>query len=121
MSGDLQGKRVLLLEDDFLIASMAAGMLSDLGAVVVGPASRIDEAIALATKETLDVAVLDINIRGERSHPVAEALRQRSIPYVFATGYDEKSFSGETDALVLQKPYTDDKLAEVLQQALGLA
>ena len=120
MSAVLQGKRVLLLEDDFLIATMAAGMLADLGAVVVGPASRIEEAVALAASEELDVAVLDINIRGERSHQVAEALRNRAIPYVFATGYDEKSFSGEIDALVLQKPYTDDKLAEALQQAMEL-
>lgn len=117
---ELSGKRVLLLEDDFLIATMAEGMLSDLGIEVVGPASRIEQATALAETERLDAAVLDINIRGEHSQAVAEALRRRAIPYIFATGYDEQSFSGETDAPVLQKPYTDDKLAEVLRAAMGL-
>src|SRR5690606_18777451 len=70
----VEGKRILVVEDEALVAVMLADMLGDLGAIIVGPAGSIDAALPLATGAAVDVAVLDVNLRGERVHPVADAL-----------------------------------------------
>lgn len=83
----LSGKRILLVEDDFLIASSLAQSLRELGLEVVGPVPSLDEARRLAEDEHLCGAILDINILGGPSFPVAEALHQRGCPFIFITGY----------------------------------
>ena len=113
MSG-LCGTRVLVVEDEALIAAMLEDMLVELGAVVVGPASTLARALDLATCELVDAAVLDVNIRSDRVDPVAHMLRARRVPIVFATGYGVSVLSLFGDAPVIEKPYTKQKLGEAL-------
>jgi CheY-like chemotaxis protein len=113
IAGRLAGKRVLLVEDEGLIASMVADMLEDLGAEVVGPAASIAEGVALAETSGLSAAVLDINIRGDSIDPVAERLTARGIPFLFATGYGTQP-SAWPHVPVIDKPYSIEKLAAVL-------
>jgi len=116
--GRLSGKRILVVEDEALIAAMVEDMLVELGAVVVGPAATIERGLALATDEEFDAALLDVNIRAARIDPVAEVLRSRGIPVVFATGYGQSAFAQSPGAPVLEKPYTQEKLATALNEAL---
>lgn len=113
----LMGKRILLVEDEFIVAAMLEDVLRGLGAVVVGPAYRLADGLRLAAEEAIDVAVLDVNIEGERSDAIADALAGRNIPFVLATGYGD----GEAryGAQVLTKPYTPKMLAAALVRAVG--
>ena len=97
----LKGKRILVVEDEALIAVMVEDMLTDMGSNVIGPAATIEAALRLARSEELDAAVLDVNVRGERIDPVAEALMARGVPVLFATGYGEvRLASGETATVI---------------------
>lgn len=116
----LAGKRILVVEDEALIAAMVEDMLSELGATVVGPATTLSKGMALAAAEALDAAVLDVNIRDERIDPVAELLRSRSVPMVFATGYGAGAAAGLPTPRIIDKPYTQDKLAHALSELLKL-
>ena len=82
----LAGKRVLVVEDEAIIAGMIEDMLTELGAIVVGPAGTLAKAVELAEREPIDAAMLDVNIRSERIDPVVETLRGRGVPFVLATG-----------------------------------
>jgi CheY-like chemotaxis protein len=85
----LKGRRILVAEDDYHIADDLVAALEVAGAEVVGPASGVAEALALARSAAgLDGAVLDVNLRGEMIWPVVEALASRGVPVVLATGYD---------------------------------
>lgn len=77
------GRRVLVVEDDFLVSLMTTDPLERLGCVIVGPAVRIAPALQLAQTEPLDAAVLDIDIAGEMVWPVADELHRRNIPFLF--------------------------------------
>ena len=114
----LTGKKVLLVEDEFIVAENTAEMLRELGAEVVGPAARLASGLRIARTEQFDSAVLDINIAGERSDPIAEVLRERGIPYVLATGYGNMAAQGP-DVPVLDKPYTKLGLQEALTRIMG--
>jgi DNA-binding response OmpR family regulator len=116
----LAGKRILVVEDEALIAELAADMLLDLGARVVGPAYSLKKAMELATVEEIDGAVLDVNIRSERVDPVAEVLRHRTVPIVFATGNGDMIAGLADGAPVLEKPYTQEKLGDALSKALDM-
>jgi ActR/RegA family two-component response regulator len=87
---DVKGQRVLLVEDDYLIATDLAASLEDLGIEVLGPAGSVQDALELVEShgERLDAAVLDINLRDEGVYPVANALAARGVRFVFTTGYD---------------------------------
>jgi CheY-like chemotaxis protein len=86
-------RRVLIVEDDYLVAADLAYSLEDLGMEVVGPAASVEVALQLLEDEgeRLDGAVLDINLREQRVYPVANALAARGVPFVFTTGYDPVS------------------------------
>jgi DNA-binding response OmpR family regulator len=116
----LRGKRVLVVEDEALIAVMVEDMLLDMGSEVVGPAATIEQALDLARREAIDAAVLDVNVRGERIDPVAEALMARGVPVLFATGYGEVRLASGVPVTVIDKPYTQDKLARGLAAAMGV-
>lgn len=109
----LAGKRILVVEDEAMVALMVEDMLNDLGAIVVGPAGSIGEGLDLASQENLDAALLDINVRSERIDPVADQLRARNVPIVFATGYGSSHL--RNGGTVIEKPYTQEKLAEALE------
>ena len=86
----LDGRRILLVEDDYFIADAMSDALEDAGATVLGPVSSVEEALALLDREReVDSAILDINLNGEMVFPVADMLTARGIPFLFATGYDE--------------------------------
>lgn len=86
----LTGLRVLVVEDNFLLADLIADTLRRYGCVVVGPAGDVAMAVKLAREAELDGAVLDLNLFGEFCFPVAAALAERDVPYLFLTGYDTK-------------------------------
>ena len=115
----LAGKRVLVVEDEAVIALLIEDLLAELGCIVVGPAVRVGEAVRIVcTDDAIDVAILDVNVAGEPVYPVASALAERGRPFVFATGYGEsglsRAFAGHT---VLTKPYRRTDLHEALLQA----
>ena len=115
----LLGKRILIVEDEAIIAMLVEEMLIDLGAFVVGPAPSIAAARNLIETAPIDAAVLDVNIRYDRIDPIADLLRDRRIPFVFATGYGAGASSAKKGEIVLEKPYTSDRLLSALAGALG--
>ena len=115
----LSGARVLLVEDEYLIAMMAEDFLVELGATVIGPAGSIDEAIAMISSHEIDAAVLDLNIRGELSERVADALRLRGIPMVCATGYGEGAEDFAKGSPIIGKPYSKEQLYSSLRMSLS--
>jgi CheY-like chemotaxis protein len=89
-SDALRGCRLLVVEDDYMIASDVSQRLQEIGVQIVGPAGSIDDALALIEAgDPIDAAVLDINLGAKRSDAVADALHARKVPFVFVTGYDE--------------------------------
>jgi CheY-like chemotaxis protein len=85
----LQDYRILVVEDEYLLAMALQGELQDLGAVVLGPVGNLDDALALIRSEaSIDGAVVDINLSGKKAFPAADLLTERGIPFVFTTGYD---------------------------------
>jgi len=87
MTAALQGVKVLVVEDEYLVAALMEDILASAGCVVTGPIPRLAQAVDAASTETYDVAVLDINLGGERVYPVADILARRNVPFVFVTGY----------------------------------
>jgi len=86
-AADISGTRILVVEDDFLLAEVLEQSLCDMGAEAVGPATSLEEGLALIESESFDLALLDASLRGRSVHPLAEALRERDIPFVFLSGY----------------------------------
>ena len=124
MSGDaedvLKGAKVLVLEDETLVSMMVEGMLMDLGCEIVGPFSRLDQALN-AVKEGVefDLALLDVNLGGERSFPLAEVLSEKNIPFVFTTGYDESGMPDQWRGRPsLRKPFMMNEMAVALRGAI---
>lgn len=112
---DLAGLRVLVVEDEMMVSMLIEDMLTDLGCVVVGPAARLDEAIALTESEQIDCAVLDVNLGGQPIFPLADILRSKGAPFAFATGYGDAGLRDvDKGSLVLQKPFRETDLARIL-------
>jgi CheY-like chemotaxis protein len=115
------GRRILVVEDEMMIAMMVEDMLAELGCAVVGPAHALDTALILARTELgLDAAVLDVNLAGQPVFAVADALREKGVPAIFSTGYGDAGLR-EVDrgSPVLQKPFRAGDLARALGEALG--
>ncbi len=114
----LTGTRVLVVEDEAMVAMMLEDFLEELGCVVVATASRLEEALTQAAGLAVDVAVLDVNLAGKLSYPVAELLRTRGIPFLFATGYGVAGLPARlSGAPVLAKPFLMGQLAAALDAA----
>jgi DNA-binding response OmpR family regulator len=112
------GKRILVVEDETIIAMMIEDFLADIGYDVVAIASRLNEARQVASTAMIDIAMLDVNLAGELSYPVASILRSRNIPFLFATGYGVIGLPPELqDTKVLVKPFTQMQLADALHAA----
>lgn len=115
MTEPLEGRRVLLVEDEVIVALGIEDMLQALGCTVVGPAYSVAAGEGFAASEELDAAVLDINLGGAVSEPIAQALARRGIPFCFSTGYGASAVPAQfADRALLRKPYTSRDLAEVL-------
>ena len=116
----LRGCRVFVVEDEFLVALLLEDQLERLGCTIGPTAATLAEAMDAATAESFDIAVLDVNLSGERSFPVAAALKARGTPFLFATGFGAAGIHPDfADAPVLQKPYTEAQLRSALVSALS--
>lgn len=112
MSAVLEGIRVLVVEDEFLVASLIQDMLESIGCIVSGPFPRLAEALDAASREQHDAALLDVNLGGSRIDPVADVLSRRHVPFAFVTGYGGAGLPSEfADRPRLCKPF---KMAELL-------
>ena len=113
-------RRVLIVEDELLIAMLVEQMLDDLGHVAVGPALTVEEALSLIDREQFDCAVLDMNLgHGISSAPVAEALRAKGVPFLFASGYGSTgAVENLSDAPILNKPFLMRDLETALNRIL---
>ena len=110
IAGRLDGRRILAVEDEMLLLMLVEDMLNDAGCEVI-TASDVTQAISLIETEPFDAAVLDVNLDGQESYPVADALVKRGKPFVFATGYGSRGVSAEyRDHPVVTKPYQQDEL-----------
>jgi CheY-like chemotaxis protein len=114
--------RVLVVEDEPMVSMMIEDMLRDRGYDVVGVALNLTSAAQLASSLELDLAMLDVNLAGERSFPVAEILRQRQIPFIFATGYGSPGVDPVyAQVRVLRKPFAGADLEKALNEAVAIA
>ena len=106
---------VLVVEDEMLIGMLLEDMLTDMGHTVVGVISRVNDALATVRKEAFDVAILDVHLNGQAVFPVADALIERGIPFVFATGYGERGLPDQYRSRpILQKPFAKEDLERTL-------
>jgi two-component system, chemotaxis family, sensor kinase Cph1 len=114
------GRRVLLVEDEPIVAWLLKDMLVDFGCSVVGPAADVNQALAMIDAESIDVAVLDVNLRGQMSYPIADVLVARGVPFVFSTGYDkDRLLDGYRTFPALQKPFHRSDLGDTLAKLLA--
>jgi DNA-binding NtrC family response regulator len=108
-----------LVEDEMIVAWLLEDMLTDLGCAVVGPAASVDQALAMIDAEAIDVAVLDVNLNGQVSYPVADALAARDVPFVFSTGYHKDRLLERYRTFpALQKPFHLSELTDMLAKLL---
>ncbi|NML06291.1 response regulator [Sphingomonas sp. G-3-2-10] len=114
----LEGLRVLVVEDEPIVAMCLEDILDGLGCVTIGPASRLADGLALAQAGGLDAAILDINLGGERSTRIAEALRGGGVPFAFASGYGAVPEGFENQPLI-EKPYREADIQAALVRLLG--
>ena len=118
----LAGLKVLVVEDEALVSMLLEDMLSDLGCEIVGPIMRLAEALQAAEDraQRIDIAILDVNLAGERSFPVAAALEARGCLFVLSTGYDDGGIDERWRARpMLRKPFLPQELEQALYEALA--
>jgi len=115
----LAGKRILVVEDEHLISMLVKEMLSELGVGVIGPVNTLAEGFVAVQDELLDGAILDLNLRGQHTYPLAEVLKGKGVPFVFMTGYDSETIdSTYSHVPILQKPIEFDELRHTLASNL---
>jgi DNA-binding response OmpR family regulator len=115
----LVGKRVLIVEDEMLVALLIEDFLIDFGCSTLGPCGSLANALVAARNEMFDLAVLDVNLAGEMVYPVVEALEERHIPFLFLSGYgDEAIPAGHGEWKVCAKPFRGDDLATMMSAVL---
>lgn len=117
---DVSGKRVLIVEDELLVALGLEDNLKSLGCEVIGPVSTLSDAKRIAGTVQADVAILDVNLRGEYVYPAAEILADRGIPLIFCSGFLGGSLPDRfAGAVRVPKPYTSKAIAHALGELLG--
>lgn len=116
---ELAGLRVLVVEDEYMVADYISMVLEDFGCVVVGPVGTIEEALAAVNDGGLDGALLDANLSGDSSAPIAVALRAASVPFIVATGYGALELADETlnRAPRISKPFSETELKATMVAA----
>lgn len=115
------GKRILVVEDEFLVALGLEDNLRSMGCAVIGPAQSLASAMQMAAREQVDAALLDVNLAGEAVYPAASILAERGIPFLFCSGY---TGAGRipvefADVPRVTKPYTSAGIAEALGDLLS--
>ncbi len=117
---DIAGVKVLIVEDETIIAMAAEDMVEDMGATVHATAPALAEALAEVARGGFDIALLDINLNGVRSMPCAAALKAAGVPFLFTTGYGLGGPDPEfADVPVVAKPYRAGQIADAIAHALG--
>lgn len=115
----LRGRRLLVVEDEAMICMLLEDMLEDLGCILVGTAGNIAQALSAVESKQFDAAVLDLNLNGQQTTFVAEALRAKDIPFIYATGYGSPALRAEFESqTVLTKPFTQSQLESALRGLL---
>ena len=112
-------KRILIVEDEPLVAMLLEDIVLELGFDVVGPALRFEAAVQLAQSEPVDAAILDVNLGNCRSYPLAERLTAANIPFAFATGYGTHGFDTPDHVPLIRKPFDRDAIGAVLSDLLA--
>ena len=118
----LRGQRVLVVEDQFLIAMELQESLEKAGATVVGPVGRLDQALSKAENDDLNAALLDVDLNGERCWPVADLLSRAGVPFAFTTGFSANIVMPErfAERPVLPKPYREGEVLSAVAKLLNL-
>jgi CheY-like chemotaxis protein len=115
----VSGLQILVVEDESMVAMMIEDMLEDLGHHVVATAGRMPDASKLVLNASADLAILDVNLNGAETYPLAASLASRKIPFIFATGYGPSGIKPEWSSVpVLQKPFESLELAEAIDHAI---
>ena len=115
----MRKRRVLIVEDEGVVGMLLEDMLTDLGYEVAGVAARLGEGLQKAETEEYDCAILDVNLDGRPSFPIAEALTKRGTPFLFVTGYGAKGLDPDfADHPVLAKPFLQTELEAALRTLL---
>lgn len=117
----LDGRRVLVIEDEPEVAAAVEQLLGDAGAIILGPVGTVAEALALLARDQRpDAAVLDLNLRGELALPVADRLAALGVPFVVTTGYGAiGDLTDHPRMRVLSKPYASATLAQAIERLCG--
>ena len=114
----LAGLRILVVEDEPLVSMLIEDLLLDMGCVVIGPASTVAQALALA-EQRLDAALLDVNLGAEQVYPVADALAAADVPFAFITGYGRHGLVGaHRDRPTIRKPFAPATFGREIASAL---
>ncbi|MEH3036360.1 MAG: response regulator [Sphingomonas adhaesiva] len=116
----LRGKRILIVEDEYFIAADLKRALGDRDAVVLGPVASLDAGMAvLDDGGAIDIAVLDVNLDGADSYPIAERLAARGVPFVFVTGYDGWAMPSAYRSIPrLAKPFPPGAVVRTIEQMI---
>jgi CheY-like chemotaxis protein len=116
----LKGHRILIVEDNFVMALDLSLMVEDLGGAVVGPAGRLEEGMALAQANELDAAILDVNLDGSNTFRLADGLVAAGVAVIFATGYDIKMLPERfAQTPKLSKPFSLPSVEKALREAFS--
>jgi CheY-like chemotaxis protein len=118
----LEGRKVLVVEDESLVAMLLETMLEDMGCTVFGTAARVPDALEMIAGDDLpDAALLDVNVAGQTVYPVAEILDRKGVPLVFSTGYGQAGLAEAWEGRpTVQKPYTEAMIQQALMQVLDV-
>jgi len=117
-ASDLRGVRVLVVEDTWLVAKALKTALEGLGMVVAGPASNTADADRLVAEETPDLAVVDVNLKGEMAYGLIDRMHDRGVRVVVVSGYAVLPSSTKKAAAILQKPFSGAELRATLRQVM---
>jgi CheY-like chemotaxis protein len=113
------GKRALVVEDEAMVTMMLGDMLNEMGCTVAGTAAKLEEALAMARSLAMDFAILDLNLDGQLTYPVADALAERGVPVIFSTGYSANALPKRYGAIPsLRKPFQTRELERAVVRAL---
>lgn len=116
----MAGRRVMIVEDELLIAMLIEDTLAEQECVVIGPFASVSDALEAARTETLDLAVLDVNLRGEKVYPVAEVLAERGVPFVLLSGYGKDAVPDDRPRWrTCTKPFDPRDLVAILAEQIG--
>ena len=111
MTAPFSGKHILVVEDEYFIAADLRRALITAGATVVGPTGNLTEGLSLINDAPIDAALLDVNLEGDFSYPIADALAARGVPFLFLTGYDDWSLPEAYRSIQrIAKPFPIDTL-----------